>query len=92
MLTGIQNPMTLADIAEPRGPFLLEIRLTNPLPPHNQRWQLVHSVATAEEGLRVASRMSQSYAYRLYISPDVGYLSLEWEDEPDSDYCRPVWR
>lgn len=87
----IMNPITLADIAAPAGPFLLEVRMTSPLPPHNQRWVLVQSVATADEGLRVASRMSQSYAYRLYISPDVGYLNLEWVDD-EGDYCRPEWR
>lgn len=75
------------------GPFLLEVKLTNPVPPHNQDWRLVQSVADREEGLRIASRMSQAYAYRLYIGPDMGYEYLEWDDNPtDPDTCVPVWK
>jgi hypothetical protein len=73
-------------------PYLLEIKMTNPIPPHNQRWVLVQSVADRAEGLRVASNMSQCYAYRLYIGPDYGYEYLEWEDDPtDPDLCVPNW-
>lgn len=82
--------MTRADIAEPQGPFLLEYLAER----HTGRpsWALVRSVQTAEEGLSVASRMSSAYDYRLFISPAVGYLYLDWADDPDNvDYCKPQW-
>lgn len=74
------------------SPFLLECLMTNPVSPHERRWVLVQSVASMEEGLRVASRMSTSYQYRLYCGPGYGYYMLDWQDDPtNAGMCIPAW-
>ena len=86
----ICNPLTMADIAGPQGPFLLEVLLRDATG-SNPRWVLQQSVKTLQEGLRVASRMEQAYRYRLYLSPADGYLYLEWRDDDNGETCSPVW-
>ena len=86
----IFNPPTLADLEGPRGPFLLEVKLGAAT--GQPRWVLQQSVKDADEGLAVASRLCQSYDYRLFLGQAWGYLYLEWVgDAPDSDYCAPAW-
>ena len=92
MLSGIQQPLTVGELAGPRGPFLVEVLMTRGTyaGSHERQWVLVQSVRDADEGLRVAARMSQAYQYRLYISPDMGYLYLDWQDG-EGDECNPAW-
>jgi len=92
MLSGIQQPLTVGDLAGPRGPFLVEVLMTRGTyaGSHERQWVLVQSVRDADEGLRVAARMCQDYQYRLFVSPDVGYLYLDWQDG-EGEECTPSW-
>ena len=85
------SQLTLSDIAGPAGPFLLEIKRFDP-DRGTQFWQLLRSVKSLDEGLRVASNMCASYSYRLFLGAEWGYLRLEWADDPnDPDMCLPKW-
>lgn len=81
--------LTYTDTLAPAGPFLLEVLLGRAS--DNPRWQFIQSVKDADEGLRVASRMCSIYDYRLFISPDVGYLYLDWVDDGDGETFSPTW-
>ena len=85
----ICNPATRGELAGAQGPFLLEVLLGKAQIPGG-RWQLQQSVRSLEEGLAVASRMSQAYEYRLFMGRDHGYLYLDWQDDADG-YCSPRW-
>jgi hypothetical protein len=87
----IHQPLTVAELRGPTGPFLLEVRLTDPVAPASRRWQFQQSVRDLEEGLRVASRMSQAYQYRLFLGAAHGHLYLDWQDDEGADTCSPVW-
>jgi hypothetical protein len=84
--------MTTAAFSGPQPPYLLEVLLSDPVGSRPRRWQLVQAVNSLDEGLAVASRMCQSYRYRLFLGADYGYLALDWADsETDSDLCEPRW-
>lgn len=83
----ICSTSTRSELAVPQGPFLLEVLVGKARIPGG-RWQLQQSVLSLEEGLAVASRMSQAYEYRLFLGRDFGYLYLDWQDDADG-YCSP---
>lgn len=89
----ITRPLTVADLNGPVGPFLLEVLLTRGTyaGDHERQWTLVRSVASLDEGLRVASNMATCYDYRLFLGAAYGYLYLDWQEDTDGMYS-PIWR